>query len=80
MGLLECPASFQRLVELAMAGLMNIILYIDDLLVHSRSHTEHLQQLDHLFNRLRNVGLKAKLPKCEFGATYMSITLVSGSP
>ena len=69
MGLLGCPASFQRLVELAMAGLVNIIVYIDDLLVHSKSHPEHLQQLDSLFKQLRNVGLKANLPKCEFGAT-----------
>jgi hypothetical protein len=43
MGLLGCPASFQRLVELALAGLTNNIVYIDELLVHSKSHTEHLQ-------------------------------------
>jgi hypothetical protein len=34
MSLLGCPASFQRLVELALADLVNIIVYIDDLLVH----------------------------------------------
>ena len=30
MGLLGCPASFQRLVEMAMKGLANVIFYIDD--------------------------------------------------
>jgi hypothetical protein len=81
MDLLGCPASFQRLVELAIAGLMNIIVYIDDILVHSKSHKEHLQQLDHLLNRLRNVGLNAKLPKCEFGTTnvhYLGFRLTPG--
>ena len=68
MGLLGCPASFQRLVELAMTGLINIIVYLDDLLVHSKTHEEHLVQLEKLFCRLRAVNLKAKLPKCEFGA------------
>jgi hypothetical protein len=81
MGLLGCLVSFQRLVELAMAGLNSIIFFIDNLLLHSKSHKEHLQQLDHLFNRLRNVGLKAKLPKCEFGATnvhYLGFRLTPG--
>ena len=52
MGLLGCPASFQRLVELAMQGLVNVIVYIDDLLLHSKTHEEHRQQLELLFNRL----------------------------
>ena len=45
MGMLGCPASFQSLVELAMKGLINVIVYIDDLLHHSKSHAEHKYQL-----------------------------------
>jgi hypothetical protein len=37
MCLLGCPASFQRLVELAMAGMVNVIVYIDNILVHSKT-------------------------------------------
>jgi hypothetical protein len=37
MSLLGCPASFQCSVELAMAGLINIIVYIDPL---STLHTQ----------------------------------------
>ena len=66
MGLLGCPASFQRLVELAMRGLANVIVYIDDLILHSKSHAEHQDQLEKLFCRLRNTGLKANLAKYEF--------------
>ena len=72
MGLLGCPASFQRLVELAMSGLINVIVYIDDLLLHSKSHAEHQKQLEDLFNRLRTAGLKVNLAKCEFGATNVN--------
>ena len=72
MGLKGCPGSFQRLVELAVKGIPNIIVYIDDLLVHSSSHSEHRKLLAQLFQRLRQVGLKANLKKCEFGATNVS--------
>jgi hypothetical protein len=41
MGLLGCPASFQRLMEAVTQGLKNIIVYIDDLFVHSHTHEQH---------------------------------------
>ena len=43
----RCPASFQRLVELAMKGLINVIVYIDDLFtIESTIPCEiHLQYL-----------------------------------
>ncbi len=40
MGLLGCPASFQRLMETVVNGLANVIVYIDDLLVHSATHMQ----------------------------------------
>jgi hypothetical protein len=72
MGLLGCPASFQILVELAMRGLVNVIVYIDDLFVHSKNHAEHQEQLEKLFCRQRNTGLKANISKCEFGSNNVS--------
>jgi hypothetical protein len=38
MGLLGCPGSFQRLLEMGMYGLVNVIVYIDDILLHSKNH------------------------------------------
>jgi hypothetical protein len=72
MGLLGCPASFQRLVEMAMKGVVNLIVYIDDILLHSKNHFDHKQHLEKLFTRLRNANLKVYLSKCEFGATNVS--------
>jgi hypothetical protein len=38
MGLLGCPASFQRLMEGVLRNLQNVIVYIDGLLIHSDTH------------------------------------------
>ena len=56
MGLLGCPASFQRLMEAAMQGIAKVIVYIDDLLVHSASHEEQLVALASVFDRLVTHG------------------------
>jgi hypothetical protein len=45
MGLLGCPASFQRLMETVVNNIANVIVYIDNLLVHSASHEEHIATL-----------------------------------
>ena len=49
MGLLGCPASFQRLMEAVCKGLDNSLVYIDDLLVHTNTHDRQLESLDQLF-------------------------------
>ena len=68
MGLLGAPASFQRLMEAVVRGLENVIVYIDDLLLHSASYDDHLAQLEHLLKRLGEHNVKINLQKCEFGS------------
>ncbi len=46
MGLLGCPASFQRMMKKFMRGIPNVIVYIDNLLIHSKTHEEHLDYLE----------------------------------
>ncbi len=72
MGLLGSPASFQRLMETVVAGLSNIIVYIDDLLLHSSQHQDHIHQLDVLLARLISNGIRINLEKCVFGSTNVS--------
>jgi hypothetical protein len=45
MGLLGCPASFQRLMEQVLQGLQNILIYIDDVLIHTDTQEKHLEAL-----------------------------------
>jgi hypothetical protein len=52
MGLLGCPACFQRFMETVVNGISNVIVYIDDLLVHSATHEEHLTTLGQVLKRL----------------------------
>ncbi len=41
MGLLGCPASFQRLMETVLLNIKNVLVYIDDLLIHTSNHEDH---------------------------------------
>jgi hypothetical protein len=66
MGLFGCPASFQRLMETVVNGLANVIVYIDDLLIHSATHQEHITALDNVLQRLVQHNIKINLQKCFF--------------
>ena len=65
-GLCNAPATFQRLMNMAMAGLdpMICLVYLDDIVVHSRNLAAHLDRLRLLFDRLLVTGLKLKVSKC----------------
>jgi hypothetical protein len=78
MGLLGCPASFQRLMEAVLRNINNVLVYIDDLLVHTATHDDHLQVLEKVFERLHANHLKVNLEKCVFGnqeVSYLGFTL-----
>ncbi len=72
MGLLGCPASFQRLMETVVNSLTNVIAYIDDLLIHSATHQEHITTLDNVLQRLVQHNIKINLQKCFFGSKEVS--------
>ena len=70
-GLINAPATFQRLMECALAGLTNeqCLIYLDDIIVFSSSFVEHLQRLRNIFVALRQARLQLKLSKCTFAST-----------
>jgi hypothetical protein len=72
MGLFGCPASFQRLMETVVHNNSNVILYIDDLIVHSASHEEHLATLGKNLQRLVQHNIKINLQKCIFESKEVS--------
>ena len=66
-GLCNAPATFQRAMQVILAGLEEICgVYLDDIIVFSNSVEEHFQNLDQVFNRLTEAGLKLKPQKCKF--------------
>ena len=66
-GLCNAPATFQRLMELVLLGLhwTSCLVYLDDIIIFSKSVNEHLRQLEEVLDRLRGAGLKTKPSKCQ---------------
>jgi hypothetical protein len=71
-GLTNAPSVFQRLMQKVLAGLNPeggpdfVVVYIDDILVFSRTLEEHLEHLRRVIERLEEAQLKLKLVKCQF--------------
>ena len=71
-GLTNAPAVFQRLMQTVLKGLNPIdgahfvSVYIDDILIFSKSMEEHVHHISAVLDRLQNAGLKLKLSKCHF--------------
>lgn len=65
-GLCNSPATFVRLMETVLAGLNYKIclVYIDDIIVFGRTFEETLDNLEQVFGKLENAGLKLKAKKC----------------
>lgn len=65
-GLCNSPSTFQRVMEVIFSDMnfTKLILYLDDVLVFSRTFEEHLERLGEVFARLTKHGLKLKGEKC----------------
>ncbi|XP_023316038.1 uncharacterized protein LOC111693963 [Trichogramma pretiosum] len=66
-GLKNAGQTFQRFIDEVTRGLPFCYVYIDDILVYSRSQEEHRRHLEILFKRLHEYGLVINLEKCSFG-------------
>ena len=65
-GLINSPSVFERLMERVFAGLTFLILfiYLDDIIVYSKTFEEHLENLGIVFERLKEANLKLYPKKC----------------
>ena len=65
-GLVNAPATFQRLMEVALTGLARggCHVYLDDVLVFGKSLEEHNRNLNQVLERIRAAGLRLKPKKC----------------
>ncbi|PHJ26048.1 retrotransposon ty3-gypsy subclass [Cystoisospora suis] len=67
-GLANAPSVFQSVMHEVLGDLLDktVVVYLDDILIFSRSADEHEQHLREVLNRLRRYKLYANKGKCEF--------------
>ncbi len=63
-GLTNAPATFQRLMDKLFNGWNFVFIYLDDILIASRSFSEHITHIMQVLQRLQEAGLKVKPSKC----------------
>ncbi|XP_068213208.1 uncharacterized protein [Palaemon carinicauda] len=63
-GMVNAGATYVKCMQTLLKGLDNVESYIDDLLVHTKSWSEHLETLQELFQRIRNANLTVRPSKC----------------
>ena len=68
-GLVKAPATFSRLMcALLVVGLFfeEVMSYLDDVLIYSRTFNKHLTSLRRVFSRFREANLKLSPKKCKW--------------
>ena len=68
-GLTNAPATFQTLMNSVLRPFLDkfVLVYLDDVLIYSRSPEEHLHHLRLVLDALRKHKLYAKASKCDWG-------------
>lgn len=85
MGLSNSPATFQRLMDIVFKDLVEegiVLVFIDDILVHSKSAEQHLEHLKKVIEVLSKFNMKVKLKKCELfqrELDFLGFRIVNGS-
>ena len=72
-GLKGAPATFQRLMT-SVLGEFNwkiLLIYLDDVIIYSRSVEEHFEHLTRVFTKIREARLKLQPTKCSFARTQV---------
>lgn len=67
-GLKNAPSTFQRVMDDIFKEYLHkfCFVYLDDIIIFSKSLNEHYQHIRKVFQKLRTYNLKIQLDKCEF--------------
>ncbi|CAK1586344.1 unnamed protein product [Parnassius mnemosyne] len=65
-GLCNVPATFERLEELVLTGLIGdaCLVYLDDIIIVGRTFEEHLHKLERVLMKIQSANLKLSPKKC----------------
>lgn len=67
-GLTGAPATFQSVMNHILAPLLRkcVVVFIDDILIYSKTKEEHIQHVKQVFQLLQEHQFKVRLSKCSF--------------
>ena len=67
-GVRNAPATFQRPLDIILSSVRwkNFLVYIDDVVIFSKTDEEHFSRVSHVLTLLEEAGVKLKLKKCFF--------------
>jgi hypothetical protein len=67
MGLKNSPSIFQRTMNMVLQELLGeyAFIYIDDIVIYSKTAEDHLQHIAKILQRLQKHGLRVKFSKCQ---------------
>jgi hypothetical protein len=67
-GLMNTRATFQRAMDIAFVGREDkfMVIYLDDIIIFSKSDEEHLQHLEQVFKKCRRYGISLNPKKSHF--------------
>ena len=70
-GFTNAPAVFQRAMDNIFKDLDFVVVYLDDIIVCSKTEEEHIRHLQIVFSLFAKHNLKLRLQKCEFFQTEL---------
>ena len=72
-GLCNAPATFQRTMDKVLKDLKDkfVMVYLDDVIIYSKTFNEHLQHIEQVFERIQSANLRLKAEKCKFAANEL---------
>lgn len=68
-GVSAAPSIFQRTIDSLVAGIPNVVAFLDDLLITGSNEAAHWANVETVLQKLEDAGLRLKREKCVFGAS-----------
>src|ERR1043165_2958402 len=67
-GLKNAPPTFQRMMNEILREWLDdfVVVYIDDIMIYSKTFEEHLKHIEKILKKLKEVNLMLKLNKCKW--------------
>ena len=80
-GLTNAPATFQRGIDMILSKYewKTCLVYLDDVIIFSKSVEDHINHVDEVLTCLREAGVSLNLSKCNFFFDKLGILGTSSS-